>query len=430
MGSANPPIASLSRHFLFQNPTDARPDSPPTSSPVFAGFSYDKDHEGDKSEDEDKSRVDNLGYEDMLARLEEVKNFYTETFPDEMDPGGIRIREMGSSGNLSYLSRPPQIQSSSKTQSPNNEIGSNGVGPMGGYGFREPFPAPQIQSSPRIQSALQDPDSSGVALDRFREGRESLSVIRNVTVRETKRPKTRSQDHDYKRRFSSSSTIPNLVSNHGSGESPVGRNQTQHQSFHGYISPENVHSHHLPCRDPSLRINSGTALEMDQGFANRERRVADCTLPPSSGGIVRDDGVERTQGRYPVSDGHMKPSNDGGGGGYPAGTNRPPVLGGQTPGDGDYLINLTYEGNLVRHQVNQHMMVEQLVRDAADLYQLNAPDMILMLFGMHPQTLSRNNRLSDPPRVGPGATVLVFCIAGHARNMGGRLPPPPLPPPA
>ncbi len=99
------------------------------------------------------------------------------------------------------------------------------------------------------------------------------------------------------------------------------------------------------------------------------------------------------------------------------------MLGGQTPGGGEYLINLTYEGQLVRHQVNQQMMVEQLIRDAADLYQLNALDLILMLlFVMNPQTLSRNSRLSDPPRVGPGATVLVFCIAGHARNMGGRLP--------
>ncbi len=103
----------------------------------------------------------------------------------------------------------------------------------------------------------------------------------------------------------------------------------------------------------------------------------------------------------------------------------PPVRGGQTPGGGEYAINLTYEWNLQRHHVNQHMMVEQLVEEAANLYNLDAMDLILMLFGMHPQTLLRPNRLSDPPRVGPGATVLVFCIAGHARNMGGYAHPPP-----
>jgi hypothetical protein len=40
---------------------------------------------------------------------------------------------------------------------------------------------------------------------------------------------------------------------------------------------------------------------------------------------VRDDGVEQIRGeRFPLSDG-QKPMNDGGGGGYPAGTNRSPV---------------------------------------------------------------------------------------------------------
>jgi hypothetical protein len=42
------------------------------------------------------------------------------------------------------------------------------------------------------------------------------------------------------------------------------------------------------------------------------------------------------------------------------------------------------------------------------------------LFGMMPQTLLRANRLSDPPRVGPGATVLIFSIAGGARRSGGH----------
>jgi hypothetical protein len=202
--------------------------------------------------------------------------------------------------------------------------------------------------------------------------------------------------------------------------------QNQHKSFHGQgLSPyENVQSHHLPhYLDPSLRINSGTTLEMDQGLANRDRRVADCTFPLSSRGNVEDGGIGQTQGgRYPVPDGH-KPSNDGAGGGNPPSGSG--VRGGQTPGTGDYVINLTYEGHLTKNHVGQHMLVEQLATEAAGVYNLNAIDLILMLFGMNPQTLPRQNRLSDPPRVGPGATVLVFCIAGHARRMGGHLHPTP-----
>jgi hypothetical protein len=68
------------------------------------------------------------------------------------------------------------------------------------------------------------------------------------------------------------------------------------------------------------------------------------------------------------------------------------------------------------------MFVDQLAVEAADVFQINAVDVLLMLFGMHPRTLSRNNRLSDSPRVGPGSTILVLCIAGHAMNMGGRGP--------
>jgi hypothetical protein len=45
-------------------------------------------------------------------------------------------------------------------------------------------------------------ESSGVVPERFRAGRESLSVVRNVTVRDSKRTKARVKDDDYKRRVS------------------------------------------------------------------------------------------------------------------------------------------------------------------------------------------------------------------------------------
>jgi hypothetical protein len=65
--------------------------------------------------------------------------------------------------------------------------------------------------------------------------------------------------------------------------------------MHGYHSPESVHSHHLHRLEPSLRINNGT-IQLDQGLEKRERRVVDCTLPLSTRGFVRVDGVEQIRG--------------------------------------------------------------------------------------------------------------------------------------
>ncbi len=100
--------------------------------------------------------------------------------------------------------------------------------------------------------------------------------------------------------------------------------------------------------------------------------------------------------------------------------NRPPQIGGPTLDEDAFEINLTYEGALHRYRVTQHMFVVQLAEEAATIFHLVAGDLILLLFGMVPQTLSRSNRLSDPPRVGPGATVLVYRIAGGARATGGN----------
>jgi hypothetical protein len=85
-------------------------------------------------------------------------------------------------------------------------------------------------------------------------------------------------------------------------------------------------------------------------------------------------------------------------------------------------INLIYEGRTVGHQVTTHMRVIQLALDAAAIFGLNYQDLILMLFGMIPHTLpiTPHGLLSDPPTVGPGATVLVFRVGGDpARNQGG-----------
>jgi hypothetical protein len=196
-------------------------------------------------------------------------------------------------------------------------------------------------------------DFNGVP-ERFRQGRESLSVIRNITVRESKRPKARSSDQDYKRRCSiSPGTLGPLVSNQRSGDNPgnsMGNYSSPHDGVNGY--EEGVGA-------PRTPKPSGTGPK----------------LPSHHSG-------ERT-------------TNSGG---------------------GTYEINLSFEGQLARHEVTPTMRVSQLREDAADIYNLIQQHLVLVLFGMNPHTLVVQNRLCDPPMVGPGATVLIFNVRGMARD--------------
>jgi hypothetical protein len=86
-------------------------------------------------------------------------------------------------------------------------------------------------------------------------------------------------------------------------------------------------------------------------------------------------------------------------------------------------ITLIYEGDRVRHQVAAHMPVAELSAEAAAIFQINAADVILLLYGIIPRTLPRNGRISDPPRVIAGSTVLVFCVATPGHGQGGYPPP-------
>jgi hypothetical protein len=394
----------------IRNPNSAvqRPAITPISSPVFAGFTLNVGSRDGKQRDFDESRaryvgemetVLNLGEESVADKLKFAEDFYLGEYPDEIESRGV--------------------------------FGTKASVAAGGPYYYPP--SPQIQSSPTYQQ------SSGVVPDRFRAGRESLSVIRNVTVRDSKRPKARSHDHEYKRRFSSSGTLPNLSDHGNTGDAIMGGICFQNHSSHeqGHSPSESfrpVQSHDYP--DPSLRSNIGATFgpylqQVNQGFANRERRVADSTFPPSSTGNSEGEGRNIPGGGYSVPDGHRSmgedsggsnpPGRNGGGGGqrYTSEDRDLPTRANSQPNNGEYTINLTFEGHMQRHRVTQHMLVDQLSIEAANLFQINAPDVLLMLFGMNPRTLARQNRLSDPPIVGPGATVLVLCIAGHAMNMRG-----------
>jgi hypothetical protein len=115
------------------------------------------------------------------------------------------------------------------------------------------------------------------------------------------------------------------------------------------------------------------------------------------GGPVRTTGYQSREPspapRTPVFHG-----NSGGGGGPRSGQ---AIFGGMPP-DETFDINLTFEGYLVRQQVTTHMRVYLLADIAAAIYNLNAQELILMLFGMIPRTLTLQGKLSDP---------VVECVA-------------------
>ncbi len=207
--------------------------------------------------------------------------------------------------------------------------------------------------------------SSGIVPDRFRAGRESLSVIRNVTIRESKRPKARLQDHEYNRR---SSIYPSTrIQLAQSGSPPMGNM--------------------IPTNRPESSTRGGLGVQRDLDIEESTHR----------------------QTRYgPFDFGSRK--------GMPPTPQMGTSTGENEPGPDWFEIVLIFEGIARRHRVFEHMLVSQLVVDAAILFRISAEDVVLMLFGMLPATLMQENRISDPPRVGPGTVVLVFCIAGATRR--------------
>ena len=151
-------------------------------------------------------------------------------------------------------------------------------------------------------------DDSNVVPERFRQGRESLSVLRNITVRESKRPKARSSDQDYKRRYSvSPGTLGPLLRNQRSGNN----------SAHGMGNYSSSH-------------DDGDGYEEDVGTRSAPK-------PPGSG---------------------LKPPSHHSGGGT------------AISGGGTYVVNLSFEGQLTRHEVTPTTRVSQLREDAAGIYGL------------------------------------------------------------
>jgi hypothetical protein len=224
--------------------------------------------------------------------------------------------------------------------------------------------------TPLSHSRREVPEDSGGVPERFQQGRESLSVTRNITVRESKRPKARSLDQDYQRRCTISPStlratlglpVPGYTPGRGSGRIPT---------------PQDG--------------ESTTYRDMEGGGANAQfQRVS----PGRSG-----SGPPRNRTRIDEPE----------------------------PESERYDINLSFEGHLVRHSVSRDIWVRQLRDDAARIYYLIPQDLVLVLFGMNPHSLVIQNQLFDPPRVDPGATVLVFDVRGSGGP--GYHPNPPMSP--
>ncbi len=82
--------------------------------------------------------------------------------------------------------------------------------------------------------------------------------------------------------------------------------------------------------------------------------------------------------------------------------NNPNRTGVPTEDPGEFEINLTYEESFQRHRVAQHMFVTQLAEEAAVIFRLVADDLVLLLFGMAPRTLSGGPRMQGGPNLGQG----------------------------
>jgi hypothetical protein len=195
---------------------------------------------------------------------------------------------------------------------------------------------------------------------RFHAGRESLSVKKNITIRDLKRPKERAQDKDYKQRYSISPGHRPGVSllEHRGNDEPADQVRG---TLHG---------------EEDIRAR------MSSSGGNRSIRASELhsTHTPTSMSSPRNGGRARTGGE-------LDP----------------------------FIITVVFDGERVDHQVWEHMPVTQLLQDVSGIFGFHPPlsSVIMMLYGLHPTILRIGFRLSDPPIVSAGATVIVLQMGGQ-----------------
>jgi hypothetical protein len=145
------------------------------------------------------------------------------------------------------------------------------------------------------------------------------------------------------------------------------------------------------------RSNLVFRAEMGDGRGGRDPRL---TPAPSDIGPMRESGPSRS----PL---------------FNVGRSRGP----NTPGEIPFEIYLTSAGTKAVHRVWDSMLIWQLTVEAGSIFGIEPDEISLILFSGSPTSLQRNGRISGPPRVTPGATVMVFQIPA----LRAFVPPPVIP---
>jgi hypothetical protein len=103
----------------------------------------------------------------------------------------------------------------------------------------------------------------------------------------------------------------------------------------------------------------------------------------------------------------------------------PPRGGSDAYSEGTFEIFLTFSGGTIVHRVWDTMPISQLTFDAGILFGIDHQDLTLILFSGSPgpTSIPRAGKVSGPPRILPGSTVLIFCVPVQR-----HLPPPPIHP--
>ncbi len=78
--------------------------------------------------------------------------------------------------------------------------------------------------------------------------------------------------------------------------------------------------------------------------------------------------------------------------------------------DGSFEIFLVFNGGTTVHRVWDSMHVSQLISEAGTIFGVDPQDLALILFSGSPSSIPRTGRVSGPPRIAPGSTVLVFEV--------------------
>jgi hypothetical protein len=142
----------------------------------------------------------------------------------------------------------------------------------------------------------------------------------------------------------------------------------------------NVSSADMAAHRPNLGFRAG----MSDGRGGGDPRM---TPAPSDFGPLREPGTNRSLL-------------------FIAGRSRGP----HTPAEAPFEIYLTYAGTRVVHRVWGSMLIWQLTEEAGSIFGIEPDTISMILFSVSPTSLQRNGRISGPPRVTPGSTVMVFQI--------------------